>query len=165
MSNELIEKAKKKLEKTLSGKLTFNEGAEFVTLTKELIAAYEDSLATIERMKTDAERWQALLRCARIRMQGSAGIDPVTGERREYSNETGEYTYGDTSGWVHFGAEFWSIYPSYVESKTQEERDAENLWGRNALIALADDVILKERQMAKPEDALLKERQTKERAA
>ncbi len=95
----------------------------------------------------DAERWRAIMRCARIRMQGSAGFDPLTGVRREYRNDTGEFEASD-EGWVHFGAEFWSIYPSYTETKSQEERDAENLYGRNALRCLADDVLLKERRAA-----------------
>jgi hypothetical protein len=91
-------------------------------------------------MERDAERWNALLRCARIRMQGSAGFDPKTGERQEYSNSTGKYTKGDTSGWVHFGAEFWSVYPG------AEDYEGHNQWGRHALTALADDVLLKARQ-------------------
>lgn len=108
-------------------------------------AAESLGLKDFKETRRDAERWRALLRCARIRMQGSAGFDPATGERREYDNETGTFIKDD-SGWVLFGAEFWSIYPNYTESKTQEERDADNLHGRNALIALADDVLLKERQ-------------------
>jgi hypothetical protein len=90
-------------------------------------------------MERDAERWNALLRCARIRMQGSSGFDPKTGERREYNNATGETEPSD-KGWVHFGAEFWSVYPGH------EDEDKATRWGTLALIALADDVLLKERQ-------------------
>lgn len=85
----------------------------------------------------DAARWNALLRCARIRMFGSAGFDPKTGERQEYRNSTGEFEKS-SDGWVHFGAEFWSVYPG------GENYDGTNQWGIHALTALADDVLLKE---------------------
>ncbi len=45
----------------------------------------------------DAARFRALMRCGRIEPQGSAGVDPRTGER----------TYPGEPGSVHFGAEFW----------------------------------------------------------
>lgn len=95
----------------------------------------------LSKASRDAERWNALLRCARIRMFGSAGFDPETGKRREYSNELGEF-YDSSDGWVHFGAEFWSVYPGH------EDADRANRWGTRALIALADDVLLKEREEA-----------------
>lgn len=94
--------------------------------------------AEIERLRVDADRWRALLRCARIRMFGSAGVNPKTGEREQYSNAT-QKMEKTSDGWVHFGAEFWSVYPG------AENYDGTNEWGVHALTALADDVMLKER--------------------
>lgn len=70
----------------------------------------------------DAARWRALMRTPRIKMQGSAGVDPHNGQRRE-----GTY--------VHFGAEFWSI------GAPHESGQCEPTWGRHCLTALADALI------------------------
>lgn len=87
-----------------------------------------------------AARWRALINCPRIRMQGCAGFDPKTGALRHYSNETGGFVDG-SGGYIHFGAEFWSSYPSYTESKSPSERAAENHWGQIALLTLTDDMM------------------------
>lgn len=81
------------------------------------------ALARAERAEKDAARFQALMRCGRIKPQGSAGVDTKTGER----------TYPDEPGSVHFGAEFW----------VQPEEKPSNLtiWGRHCLSALADDIL------------------------
>lgn len=61
----------------------------------ELIALREEN----ERLAKDAERWQAFISCARIRIIGSAGF-----------NGPDDYR--------HFGAEFWTCYP---DAKPTEE--------------------------------------------
>lgn len=80
----------------------------------------------------DAARWRALMRCGRIKMQGSAGVDPHTGERRNGSN-------------VHFGAEFWpERLPDDYRAKHPEEAanyDRSTRWGVACLTALADAII------------------------
>jgi hypothetical protein len=76
--------------------------------------------------KEDAERWRALMKCARIRMFGSAGFDRETGK-----------PHGDN--WVHFGAEFWSTYP--VPPERQADVDEGNEWGKQAFIALTDHIM------------------------
>lgn len=73
----------------------------------------------------DALRFRALLNTARIRMWGSANFDIETGKIE------------DPEGWVHFGAEFWSVYPSYEAAGRPQDT---NKWGRAALTALADHV-------------------------
>lgn len=74
-------------------------------------------------VKEDAARFQALMRCGRIKPQGSAGVDPKTGER----------TYPSEPGSVHFGAEFW-VQPEEITSRM-------TIWGRHCLRALADDIL------------------------
>ena len=71
----------------------------------------------------DAARFRALMRCGRIKPQGSAGVNTKTGER----------TYPEEPGSVHFGAEFW----------VQPEAEPSNMtiWGRHCLRALADDIL------------------------
>jgi hypothetical protein len=78
----------------------------------------------------DASRWRALMRIARIKMQGSANLDPQTGVIKDPTN------------WVHFGAEFWSIYPAFEEHGRPGDTTE---WGCNALIAIADHVLLMDR--------------------
>jgi hypothetical protein len=86
-------------------------------------AQRDAALARAERAEKDAARFQALMRCGRIKPQGSAGVDTKTGER----------TYPDEPGSVHFGAEFW-VQP--------EERSSNlTIWGRHCLSALADDIL------------------------
>lgn len=80
--------------------------------------------AEVEDLREDAERWRALLTIPEIKMQGSAGVNPHTGER--------------TSDHVHFGAEFWSDmdiekYPDLTEGRVNS-----TAWGRHCLIATAD---------------------------
>lgn len=76
-----------------------------------------------ERLREDATRFRALMRCGRIKPQGSAGVDPKTGER----------TYPEQPGSVHFGAEFW----------VQPEAEPSNMtiWGRHCMRALAEDIL------------------------
>lgn len=74
-------------------------------------------------LREDAARFRALMRCGRIKMQGSAGVNYQTGER----------TYPDQPGSVHFGAEFW-VQPEPRTSNGTE-------WGRYCLRALADDIL------------------------
>ncbi len=74
-------------------------------------------------LREDAARFQALMRCGRIKPQGSCGVDPITGERR----------YPETPGAVHFGAEFW-VQP-------EPEPSQFTTWGRHCLRALADDIL------------------------
>lgn len=121
-------------ERVIAGKAHEADAKAFLAANSRAEAAEKE----VERLQEDADRWNALLRCARIRMQGSAGFDPETGERREYKNATGEYE-PSSDGWVHFGAEFWSVYPGH------EDEDPARRWGTVALKALADDVLLKER--------------------
>lgn len=89
---------------------------------------HPDPLADVER---DAARWRALMRCGRIKMQGSSGIDPETGERNGNN--------------VHFGAEFWpeQLDPDYRAKYPEEAAnyDRSTRWGVFALTALADAII------------------------
>jgi hypothetical protein len=75
-------------------------------------------------IEADAARFRALMRCPRIKMQGSAGVDPKTGERTD-----------NRPGGVHFGAEFWPVGPHH------ESGQCEPTWGRHCLRALADDIL------------------------
>jgi hypothetical protein len=79
----------------------------------------------------DAARWRALMRCGRIKMQGSAGVDPHTGERTESP--------------VHFGAEFW---PEPLDAEMAAEHPEmagryrkSTAWGIACLTALADAIL------------------------
>lgn len=82
---------------------------------------HPDPMADLE---LDAMRFRALMRCGRIKMQGSSGVDPHTGERN--GND------------VHFGAEFWPDPPSpeFVEHYAKS-----TAWGRACLLALADAIL------------------------
>lgn len=75
---------------------------------------------------TDGELFRALMRCPRIKMQGSAGVDPHTGELK----------YPEHPGSVHFGAEFWTT--------GEPQNDVSTVWGRHALRALAMDILAAE---------------------
>jgi hypothetical protein len=83
-------------------------------------------------LELDAARFRALMRCGRIKMQGSAGVDPHTGERRPGSS-------------VHFGAELWPEYlPQDYRDKHPEEAanyDRNTRWGIACIKALADAII------------------------
>lgn len=79
--------------------------------------------ATAADIAQDAARFRALMRCGRIKPQGSAGVDPKTGAR----------TYPEQPGAVHFGAEFW-VQPEDAPSNM-------TVWGRHCLRALADDIL------------------------
>ncbi len=96
------------------------------TMQKRAEAA-EGQVAELEAEKAslweDAARFRALMRCGRIKPQGSAGVHPGTGER----------TYPDEPGSVHFGAEFW-VQPEATPSNA-------TIWGRFCLRALADDIL------------------------
>ena len=86
----------------------------------------------------DAERFRALLRCGRISMQGSAGVDPKTGAR----NGNG----------VHFGAEFWPdpLPQSYRDEHPEStaKYDKSTAWGRFCIAALADAILESEAKAA-----------------
>lgn len=88
-------------------------------------------LVDFEHYIKDAARWRALMRCGRIKMQGSSGVDPHTGERNGNN--------------VHFGAEFW---PEHLPADYREKFPAEaanydrnTKWGVACLVALADAVL------------------------
>jgi hypothetical protein len=87
-------------------------------------AATEDA-----ELRRDALRWRALMRTPRIRMQGSAGVNPETGAR----------TAGTA---VHFGVEFWSDMGPNYDPATDRQNARE--WGARALTALADAIIERE---------------------
>jgi len=87
-----------------------------------------------QQIYRDALRWRALMRCPQIKMQGSAGVDPHTGER--------------TGGNVHFGAEFWPD-PQGEDFRANNPKSAEHMdkstaWGRACLVALADAIVEQE---------------------
>lgn len=91
-------------------------------------------IGEIAELQKDAERFRALLRCGRIKMQGSSGVDPHTGERNGNN--------------VHFGAEFW---PEQLDAKYRAEYpeeaanyDLSTKWGVACLIAMADAVLEEE---------------------
>lgn len=88
---------------------------------------------TASDLERDGRRWRALMNCPRIRMWGSAGVDPKTGERT-----------GGT--YVHFGAEFWSDMGPDYDPTTDSQNSRE--WGLRALTAMAD--ALAERAPATP---------------
>lgn len=102
------------------------------------IARLSTALADSERMrvedKDDAERFRALMRCGRVKPQGSCGVDPITGERR----------YPESPGAVHFGAEFW-VQPEAEPSQF-------TIWGRHCLRALADDILAFEAASTTPKE-------------
>lgn len=85
-----------------------------------------DLVARMRAAEEDAKRWQALMRCGRIKMQGSSGVDPHTGERNGNN--------------IHFGAEFWperhDKFPDLIEG-----HDISTRWGVACLRALADAIL------------------------
>lgn len=85
-------------------------------------------------MTNDADLFRALVRCPRICMTGSAGVDPTTGRR----------LYPDRPGQVHFGA--------HLSTDTQNERTWNPDWGRLCIRALADDVLAAEGSPVPSED-------------
>jgi len=78
----------------------------------------------VEQVK-DAERWQALLNCGRVKLQGWAGVD----------TKPGDLGHNDI-GYVHFGAEFWTN--AFEEKHYSAEAKAE---AQKVLIAFADGAI------------------------
>jgi hypothetical protein len=81
--------------------------------------------------REDAERFRALMRCGRIKMQGSSGVDPKTGERNGNN--------------VHFGAEFW---PEPIPAGFEEHYEASTKWGQFCIKALADAILEEEARAA-----------------
>ncbi|MNT97104.1 hypothetical protein D3C72_2393490 [compost metagenome] len=71
------------------------------------------------------------MRCGRIKMQGSAGVDPKTGQRNGNN--------------VHFGAEFW---PEPIQTGFEEHYEASTVWGRHCIKALADAILEDEARRA-----------------
>lgn len=114
--------------KLLDDRYSVHQPGEIQVMTREQLLAFAGISDPVAQMELAALRWNALLTCARIRMQGSAGVDPKTGERND-------------DGWVHFGAEFWSTYPSGTGSEAEAADAHTRTWAVHALTALADDVI------------------------
>lgn len=83
-------------------------------------------LSALRQRDEDAERFRALMRCGRIKMQGSSGVDPHTLER----NGNG----------VHFGAEFWPAPPK-PEYAHLDGGEKSTRWGRACLRHLADAIL------------------------
>lgn len=81
-----------------------------------------------QSLLADAARWRALMRCGKIKMQGSSGVDPKTGERNGNS--------------VHFGAEFWPEPSSFPDLAAKEAFSTQ--WGVACLTALADAILERE---------------------
>lgn len=96
-------------------------------------ALCREAAAEIEALRADAERFRALMRCGRIKMQGSSGVDPHTLER----NGNG----------VHFGAEFWPEPPK-PEYAHLDGGERSTKWGRACLKALADAILEYEARQA-----------------
>ncbi|RAK68763.1 hypothetical protein [Phenylobacterium kunshanense] len=94
-----------------------------------LLAALRAQAERVRVLEGDANRWRALMRCGRIQMQGSSGVDPNTGERNGNN--------------VHFGAEFWperhDKYPDLIEG-----HDRSTAWGKACLVALVDAIMEQE---------------------
>ena len=63
--------------------------------------------AIAERYREDAERWQAVIGCARVRVLGSAGLDPNSTYYRE--------------GYAHIGVELWTQHPAPREEWARQE--------------------------------------------
>jgi hypothetical protein len=98
---------------------------------EKLAGSVRALLLAYQERGRDAERFQALMRCGRIKMQGSSGVDPHTGERNGNN--------------VHFGAEFW---PEPIEPEWEDTYRAETTWGRACLRALADAILEQEARAA-----------------
>ncbi len=105
-------------------------GNETWTLSFEDLRAL---LLAYQERGRDAARFQALMRCGRIKMQGSSGVDPHTGERNGNN--------------VHFGAEFWPEPPK-PEYAHLDGGERSTLWGRACLRALADAILEQEARAA-----------------
>lgn len=94
--------------------------------------------AALKEQTEDADRFRALMRCGRIKMQGSSGVDPDTGERNGNN--------------VHFGAEFWpeplpeEYRLEHPDSTSMYDRNTK--WGRACLRALADAILEEEARAA-----------------
>lgn len=111
------------------GQAALHRSEALVPLSAKMARAqadlYADMKAQRDGLLEDAERWRALMTIPRINMQGSAGIDAITGQRTQ-----GEF--------VHFGAEFWtefdgSAYPDLIDGINRSTE-----WGRHALVGTAD---------------------------
>lgn len=83
-------------------------------------------ISALRQKDEDAVRFRALMRCGRIKMQGSSGVDPHTLER----NGNG----------VHFGAEFWPAPPK-PEYAHLDGGEKSTRWGRACLRHLADAIL------------------------
>lgn len=96
-----------------------------------LACEVRDLRQRLDDAKTDAERFRALMRCGRISMQGSAGVDPHSLERNGNN--------------VHFGAEFWPepLPDDYRRDHPESaaKYDASTAWGRACLMHLADAIL------------------------
>ena len=87
----------------------------------------------------DAERFRALMRCGRISMQGSSGVDPITGERNGNN--------------VHFGAEFWPEPYTGSNPDFAANYERSTFWGRACLRHLADAILEEEARQSLAKEA------------
>ncbi|MFK4135939.1 hypothetical protein ACI2KR_27195 [Pseudomonas luteola] len=77
---------------------------------------YNKAQDNADALKTDAERWRALIACARIKFFGWSGYE----KKDPYGNSPGNYR--------HFGAEFWTIH-SHEMTESERGKAAEKLIG------------------------------------
>lgn len=89
----------------------------------------------VAELEAAARRWNALMRVGKIKMQGSAGVNPHTLERNGNN--------------VHFGAEFWPEPPK-PEYAALDGGEHSTAWGKACLTALADAVLEREAALPKP---------------
>ncbi len=98
------------MEGDLSGAYALELIAEVERLTAEGSELAEFNIKTrielyakVERLTEDAERWRAIIGCARVRVLGSAGVVEPKPE-----------------GYAHIGVELWTHYPSGSEPMAVE---------------------------------------------
>lgn len=70
----------------------------------------ESALNKLSEYLVDAARWRAFLACGRIRILGTAGLDVSRPKRVDK----------DLSNYVHFGAEFWSVFDAQAWVRENE---------------------------------------------
>lgn len=99
------------------------------------VAHVEDKLLT---MFEDAERWRALIGCARMHYMGSANfahdlIDPA-GPKNKLANLRPVPVEG--APYLHFGMEFWSNYQHESFTSQQDDR-----FERDMVTAFVDHIV------------------------
>lgn len=115
---------------------TFKPGVIGHQIVSRALAALSSAPVSGGGESLDAARWRALMSVPRIRMQGSAGVDPKTGKRRN----------GPA---VHFGAEFWTDTGDDYDRSKDPQNALE--WGLAALTATADRMIERNAAIAPPQ--------------